>query len=181
MRNQFAINQKVDLIKADKFQESSGSLPTHFQVLEGLVQNGLIPNFYLELLNTLEATDKAMLSKKLLKIYLYAASKIEGKQLYNWLKKGSLPQETNFGESMSALSNTAKKIANIDKNRNKAIDKITSSRKRLELKSSKKTSEAVTKGTEKLQNLNEEYDNQKSIIEQILNEIETSLASGRKL
>jgi hypothetical protein len=181
MRNQFEANQSINLIAAVEYEENSGNLPSHYMVLQDLVERNLIPAFYLELLDTLETNDKTTLSKKLLRIYLYAASKIGGKKLYTWLQKGSLPQETTYGESMSALSNTAKKITTIDKSRNKTIDKITDNRKRLKVKSSKRASDAILKSTEKLQFLNNQYDDQKDLIEQMLTEIESSLASARKL
>lgn len=181
MREQFIANQQISLITASRDSVNFSSLPSHYDALLELSKKELLPISYIELLAALEDNDKLVLSKKLLRIYLFAASKFGGKKLFNWLQKGSLPQQTSFGDSMSSLNNYAKKITNLEKSRGKTIDKITSTRKKIELKATKTASNSIKKNTEKLEYLNSQYKSQKEIIEQIISEIESSLASGKKL
>ncbi len=82
---------------------------------------------------------------------------------------------------MSFLTKNAKKITSIEKSRNKAIDQVTNARTKLEKKNTKRLSDSLEKGTEKVNALNEQYDTQRRLIDQVLSEIETLLASGRKL
>jgi hypothetical protein len=127
--------------------------------------------------------DKDDISKKFLKIYLYASTKIRGaNKLYQWLLKGSLPQSTSSGsDSMALLNHNAKKINTLNKNRNKAIDKLGKTRDQLTKKSTKKLEDDLSKGNEKLTLLESLFSSQKEQIESIILDIETSLGSGRKL
>lgn len=182
MREQFILSKEVELIVSLPFKEVSKNLPSHFEILEQFAAKKMLPDVYLSLLNNLNSDqEKSYLSKKLLKIYLYAATKMKDKKLYNWLLKGSLPQTTSQGDSMSILTQNAKKISSLGKNRNKTIDRLTSNRSKLEQKSSKSVEKSLSKNQARLSQIENEYEDQKSILEEIILEIESSLASGRKL
>jgi len=183
MIEQFLSSDDVELLTALPFKETPKSFPSHFAVIEQLTEKKMLPEVYLELLKSLESDeDKAILSKKILRIYLYAATKLKDKtKLHNWLLKGSLPQSTSQGESMSLLIQNAKKINSLGKNRNKTIDRLTKNREKLQAKSNKRLEESVNKNQEKLSNIEQQYTTQKDILENLISEIESSLASGQKL
>jgi flagellin-specific chaperone FliS len=157
---------------------------SHFEILSKLAEQNLIPETYIQLLNTLNASDdKGELAKKILKIYLYASTKLpNSNKVYQWLLKGPVPQVVSSDlASMSHLSQNIKRISSITKNRDKEIDRVTNTREKIQKKSTKKLEETISKSQEKLKQLNSQYDRQKKYIESIISEIETLLASERKL
>jgi|GEM_PF-6391466 len=167
----------ADKTPARKFEES------HFQILSELAQKKLFPEIYLELLNSLSLEDKNELSKKFLRIYLYASTKIkEPNKLYRWLLKGSLPQsEAGESESMSQLSQNIKRINQLKKSSDRENNMMIKANEKNLKKSTEKLKANIKKREEKLIQLNALYKDQKEIIEDIISEIETSLGSGRKL
>jgi hypothetical protein len=183
MIDQFLASGDVELLTALHFRETPKSFPTHFAVIEQLTNKKMLPQIYLDLLTSLETDeDRSLLSKKILRIYLYAATKLKEKtKLYNWLLKGTLPQATSQGESMSLLVQKAKKINSLGKNRNKTIDSLTKNRQKMQTKTNKRLEDSVSKNQEKLNNIENQYTTQKDILENIISEIESSLASGQKL
>jgi hypothetical protein len=183
MIENFLSSNNVELLTAVPFREISKSFPSHLAVIEQLGKKRMLPEIYLDLLNSLEREeDKVILSRKILRIYLYAATKLKEKtKLYNWLLNGSLPQSTSQGESMSLLIQNAKKINSLGKNRNKTIDRLTNDREKLQTKSDKRLQERLNKNQQKLVNIEKQYTTQKDILESLISEIESSLASGKKL
>ncbi len=112
MNNVFEISRSIEFSYADKTPKRPVE-QSHFQILLQLSENRLFPEIYLELLTSLpNDEDRNEFSKKFLKIYLYASTKIkDSNKLYKWLLKGALPQSNASGsESMSQLSQSIKRI-----------------------------------------------------------------------
>jgi hypothetical protein len=180
VHQQFLVDSSIKLSFAKETSLAS-DLPSHFDTLNQLALKELLPHFYVDMLNSLDGDEKVKVSKRLLRIYLYAATKMNGKKLYNWLQKGALPQETSYGDSMATFSQQAKKVSKTGSNRDKTIDKITNYRKRLEEKANKQISTSLENNNKKLETLNTEYAADSILVDKILTEIESSLASGKKL
>lgn len=179
----FKSSRTVELSFADKTPKRNND-QSHFQILLQLSQKKLFPEIYLELLTSLPIEeDRNELAKKLLRIYLYASTKIKDSQkLYKWLLKGALPQSTlSESESMSQLSQKIKKLNQLNKSKDKEIDKLTKTREKMSKKSTDKLQESLSNGEKRLTSLETSFSSQKQIIEDIILEIETSLGSGRKL
>lgn len=183
MENVFLLSRQVDFKYAAQTPVRKVE-QSHFQILEQLAKNKLLPEIYLDLLKSLSnIEDQNHLAKKLLKIYLYASTKIkDANKLYKWLLKGTLPQSSpNESESMTQLSQGAKKINQLKKNQEKEIDRLTKTREKLAKRSTNRLTDSLNKGEEKLSTLEALFSTQKQEIENIILEIERSLGSGRKL
>jgi hypothetical protein len=183
MNSIFLSAQSIEFSVADRTPKRSVD-QSHYQILTRLTEQKLFPEIYLELLDSLESEEeKNDLSKKFLKIYLYASTKIkDSHKLYRWLLKGALPASISQGsDSMTQLSQNIKRINKLKKSRDKEMDKIVKTREKMTVKSSKRLEENLNKGENKLTQLENQFSSQREAIENIILEIETSLGSGRKL
>ncbi|KIC92647.1 hypothetical protein [Flavihumibacter solisilvae] len=183
MNNIFLAARQIEFKNADRTPDRV-SEQSHYDILTDLSLKKLFPEIYLDLLQGLESIEERNeLSKKFLKIYLYASTKIKDPQkLYKWLQKGNLPQAISQGaDSMTYLTQYVKKINNLKKNRESEIDKILKTRNKMSIKNTRRLEESLTKSQEKLANYENLFLTQKDVIENIILEIETALGSGRKL
>jgi hypothetical protein len=157
---------------------------SHFNILKELSERNLFPKMYIEFLESMDkVSERNELSKKLLKIYLYAYSKIkDSKKLNDWLLIGTLPEETSFGSSsMAIFSNSVKRINKMSQQIDKTIDKISIQQSKITEKSNKRIQDSLKRNQTKFSEFSEQYEAHKEILEDIIYEIESTLASGRKL
>lgn len=157
---------------------------SHFQILQQLSNKDMFPKLFIELLENLETDeDRNALSKKFVKIYLYASTIIhDTKKLHDWLLKGSLPQTISNGfDSMNLLTQNIKKISSLKKLQEREIDKIEKAKTKNSDKPSKRSEDKLQKNQDRLLHIESQFKQQKEQIENIILEIEMSLASGRKL
>lgn len=172
---------KVNDYISSNIEKPHGS---HFEILKGLSQTKSFPRMYIEYLNNIEnANEQNDISQKFFKIYLYLQSKIKDSQkIYDWFLRGNLPEETSFGStSMTMFNSSVKKINLMCLTINNTADKIYEQRVRLAEKANKRTQDSLMKNQEKYNRVTNEFAYTKELLEDIISEIESTLASGRRL
>lgn len=164
--------------------ETEKTVKRHFEILKELSQLKMFPRMYIDYINNIEdKKEQDEISQKFFKIYLYLQSKIKDPQkLYAWFLKGNLPEETSFGSSsMTLFNNSVNKINNMCLLINRTVDKMDEQRSRLSEKSNKKTQDSLMKNQQRYNRFTNEFDYTKDLLEDIIYEIESTLASGRRL
>ncbi|WP_461639188.1 hypothetical protein [Labilibaculum euxinus] len=161
--------------------ESSNDI---FNTLKGLSEENKFPKIHIDYLTLIEDVDQRnKISKKLLNILLFAKSNITSyEKLHDWFLKGKIPRTSFYGiNSMNYLTASIEKFNSLQNKIDKNADKVTDYHNRLTKKSNKNTSEALKKSEEKYFEYEDEKLNQQFEIEDVIFEIESKLAIGRKL
>lgn len=186
MKNIFNNVAQIPPLKMNDYISSDIEKPKvrHFEILKELSQTKTFPRMYIEYINNIDDFhEQNDISQKFFKIYLYLQSKIKDThKIYDWFLRGHLPEETSFGStSMTTFNNSVNKINHMCLAINKTAEKMYEQRNRLAEKANKRTQDSLMKNQEKYTRVTNEFDYTKELLEDIISEIESTLASGRRL
>lgn len=185
MKEIFENSNKGQLISGENYIDfvNDKEKIEYLKVLKELTEKHYIPYEYISFLESIEdEQDQNAVSSKLFKIYLYLYSKMKSpRKVFDWLIKGRLPSETFHGNSMNLFYKKIKEFKTVSKNVKKIEDRIQEQRYALSQKSNKTIQNSLNNQEIKLQKFNNENNSIMSLLDQLLEEINTSLASGKKL
>lgn len=178
-------NYEIPPLQSESFMEF-GSIDTtksDFDLLQELCFKGQFPNPYIDFLRMLDDEVCDLLSNKFLRIFLYAASKVNDRQdLKIWLLKAPLPtRNTNGIDSMSQLSAKIKDANQINRKIDNALDKINETREKMNNKSDQRLLKSLEINQSKHNSLIGDFEITVSEIIDMVFEIESNLASGKML
>jgi len=154
-----------------------------FNTLVELEERNIFPKIYLDFLRKIDDQEhQNILSKKFLNILLFAKSNLTTDKIHDWFLSGFIPRTYFFGiNSMSALSSAVEKYESLIEKSENNFDKIDDYKKRLKEKGNKKISESLRKREDSHFQYQNELEEMEREIENVIYQIESKLATGRKL
>jgi hypothetical protein len=181
------IFEKISWIEPLRKEDIKGSItPGKQDIIKTLIdlgERGIFPSLYLSYLNEItEHKKKSDLSKKFLDILLFVKSNITTDKIHDWFINGYIPRTYFFGiNSMNSLSTAVEKFNSINLKIDKNFDKINDFEKRL----LEKDNRTISANLQKRKDDNYLYENElkkvQDDIENIIYQVESKLATGKKL